>query len=85
MRSEGYINVRDIGGYEDAKRVLDKEQVTRQLEAEMQSLMESVERGEDSGDGQAASGEKKMEDPKKHARAKSFGALVQGLKELEES
>jgi hypothetical protein len=64
--------VRDIGGFEDARKILDKEQVERQLDAEM-AAMEGVE-----GEGE---GEKEKE---RHVRAKSFGTLVEGLKRLEE-
>ncbi|KAL5120189.1 hypothetical protein ACEQ8H_002015 [Pleosporales sp. CAS-2024a] len=35
LQSEGYTNVRDIGGLEEARRVLDREQVERQLDAEI--------------------------------------------------
>lgn len=67
LRDLGYTNVRDIGGFEDARRVLDREQVERQLEEGLRE--ESV-------------GEEKSEE-KGHARVKSFGALVEGLKALE--
>ncbi|KAH7085005.1 hypothetical protein BKA63DRAFT_7877 [Paraphoma chrysanthemicola] len=74
LKDMGYLHVRDIGGFEDAKRVLDKEQVGRQLEREMEGMQKESGAG---GDGE------KKEDPKKHIRVKSFGALVDGLKALE--
>ena len=76
----GYNSVRDIGGLEEARRVLDREQVGRQLDAELGEMGVGKERGEVRGKGE---GEKK-EDPKRHVRAKSFGTLVEGLKALEE-
>jgi rhodanese-related sulfurtransferase len=72
----GYTDVRDIGGLEDARRVLDKEMVGRQMDAEIGdvSVLKEGEGGE----------EVENENTKKHGRAKSFGALVEGLKALEE-
>jgi hypothetical protein len=67
----GYQHVRDIGGFEEARKVLDTEQVQRQLDAELEKEM-----------GGEAGGEEK-EDPKNHIRVKSFGALMEGLKALE--
>jgi rhodanese-related sulfurtransferase len=78
LKNMGYLHVRDIGGFEDAKRVLDKEQVQRQLDAEMKRQMQDVEQG---GGGQGV--EVQKEDPKKDGRDKSFGKLVEGLKALE--
>lgn len=77
LKNMGYLHVRDIGGFEAAKSVLDKEQVQRQLDKEME-LMPREGREES-----ATEQEVKLEDPKKHTRAKSFGALVDGLKALE--
>jgi rhodanese-related sulfurtransferase len=72
----GYTDVRDIGGLEDARRVLDKEMVGRQLDAEI---------GDASVTKEGTGGEDVLkEDTKKHGRAKSFGALMEGLKALEE-
>ncbi|KAH7094655.1 hypothetical protein FB567DRAFT_586015 [Paraphoma chrysanthemicola] len=73
LKDMGYMRVRDIGGFEDARRVLDKEQVGRQLEREMEGMKT------EGGDGK----EEKKEDPKRHIRVKSFGVLVDGLKALE--
>jgi rhodanese-related sulfurtransferase len=71
LKNMGYQHVRDIGGFEEARKVLDIEQVQRQLDAELEKEM-----------GGEAGGEEK-EDPKKHIRVKSFGALMEGLKALE--
>ncbi|KAI4932782.1 hypothetical protein J4E85_003182 [Alternaria conjuncta] len=73
LRELGFKSVRDIGGFEEARKVLDREQVQRQLDAELEKSM--VHTAEDTGSG---------EDPKKHVRVKSFGALVDGLKALED-
>lgn len=75
----GYRSVRDIGGLEEARRVLDREQVGRQLDAELEGMGVKGE-----GEGKVVSVEDKGEDPKRHVRAKSFGKLVEGLKALEE-
>jgi rhodanese-related sulfurtransferase len=72
LKELGFKRVRDIGGFEEARKVLDREQVQRQLDAEMEKSM-----------GQTAKEAGKEEDPKKHVRVKSFGALVDGLKALE--
>jgi rhodanese-related sulfurtransferase len=77
LKNMGYERVRDIGGFEAARAVLDREQVQRQLDAEMES-MPGIGRQNKIED------DKKGEDPKRHTRAKSFGALVEGLKALEE-
>jgi rhodanese-related sulfurtransferase len=71
LKNMGYQHVRDIGGFEEARKVLDTEQVQRQLDAELEKQM-----------GGEAGGEEK-EDPKNHIRVKSFGALMEGLKALE--
>lgn len=78
LRNMGYVHVRDIGGFEAARSVLDREQVQRQLDREMELMPELA------GKAQPAEHAVKMEDPKKHTRAKSFGALMDGLKALEE-
>lgn len=72
LKNMGYSHVRDIGAFEDARRTLDKEQVERQLAAEMESVGEEKRVTE------------QKEDPKKHVRVKSFGALMDGLKALED-
>lgn len=71
LKNMGYTVVRDIGGYEDAKKVLDKEQVARQLDE-----MAGVE-------GKEKIGGRGKGDAKQHIRAKSFGKLVEGLEALE--
>lgn len=71
LKNMGYTVVRDIGGYEDAKKVLDKEQVARQLDE-----MAGVE-------GKEKIGGREKGDAKQHIRAKSFGKLVEGLEALE--
>lgn len=72
LKELGFKRVRDIGGFEEARKVLDREQVQRQLDAEMEKSM-----------GQTAKEAGKEDEPKKHVRVKSFGALVDGLKALE--
>ncbi|CAO2658662.1 Nn.00g063850.m01.CDS01 [Neocucurbitaria sp. VM-36] len=76
LKGMGYAHVRDIGGIDEARRVLDKEQVERQLAAEMGDI------GEKEGKGSEVDGGK--DDPKKHTRIKSLATLVDGLKDLEE-
>ncbi|KNG52382.1 rhodanese-related sulfurtransferase [Stemphylium lycopersici] len=70
LRKLGYAHVRDIGGLEDARRVLDREQVQRQLDGEIEGM--AGEEGKDVGG-----------DVGRETRVKSFGALVEGLKALE--
>lgn len=74
----GYLNVRDIGGFDAARSVLDKEQVGRQLDKEMEEMgvlgPEKTELEGKEGEGEG----------KKHKRAQSFGKLMEGLKELED-
>jgi rhodanese-related sulfurtransferase len=72
LKNMGYQDVRDIGGFEEARKVLDREQVQRQLDAELEKEMGSA-----TGNGEA------KEDPKKDTRVKSFGALMEGLEALE--
>ncbi|KAF2846336.1 hypothetical protein T440DRAFT_232963 [Plenodomus tracheiphilus IPT5] len=74
LRDMGFEQVRDIGGLEDARRVLDREVVGRQLDEEMEG-----------GNG-VDTGKEKEEDThgrKGDARVKGFGRLVEGLRELE--
>ncbi|KAF2834006.1 hypothetical protein CC86DRAFT_18064 [Ophiobolus disseminans] len=78
LKKMGYLHVRDIGGFEAARAVLDKEQVQRQLDAEMELMPQPAMKQPENEQ------EVKMEDPKKHTRVKSFGALMDGLKALEE-
>jgi rhodanese-related sulfurtransferase len=77
LKNMGFLHVRDIGGFDAARSVLDKEQVQRQLDREMEMAGLAVKEPE-------MEREVLREDPKKHVRAKSFGALVDGLKALEE-
>ncbi|KAJ4347566.1 hypothetical protein N0V95_005303 [Ascochyta clinopodiicola] len=72
LRELGYANVRDIGGFEDAKRVLDRETVARQLEGLVGGDEQDVVAGKKEEDGGKAEG-----------RAKGFGALVAGLRECD--
>jgi rhodanese-related sulfurtransferase len=81
LKNMGYVHVRDIGGLEEARGVLDREQVGRQLEGEMEAAGLGAKGREDEAGIQAKGG---REDPKKHVRVKSFGVLVEGLKALEE-
>jgi rhodanese-related sulfurtransferase len=77
LREMGYSNVRDIGGFEEARRVLDREQVGRQLDREME-LMPDLKK-ELKGGAQEESEDGKK-DGKKHVRVQSFNALLEGLK-----
>ncbi|KAG9190723.1 hypothetical protein G6011_08811 [Alternaria panax] len=72
LKELGFKRVRDIGGFEEARKILDREQVQRQLDAELEKTVK-----------QSAKEVGKEDDPKKHVRVKSFGALVDGLKALE--
>ncbi len=76
LKTLGYENVRDIGGFEDAKRILDKEQVERQLEREL------AEHGV--ANGVSGVKEEKDESEGRGIRVKSFQELMDGLKALEE-
>jgi rhodanese-related sulfurtransferase len=73
LRDMGYSNVRDIGGFEEARRVLDREQVGRQLDREMELAGLRNE-------GTKANEEEVKDDSKKHVRVESFNALLEGLK-----
>tara|TARA_R110002003_G_scaffold52_29_gene4625 strand:- start:6321 stop:6779 length:459 start_codon:yes stop_codon:yes gene_type:complete len=77
LKNMGYLRVRDIGGFEAAKSILDKEQVQRQLDQEMEAM-----HGVGTKEG-STEFEVRKDDLKKHTRVKSFGALVDGLKALE--
>ncbi|EUC32169.1 hypothetical protein COCVIDRAFT_26366 [Bipolaris victoriae FI3] len=70
LREMGFTNARDIGGLEEARRVLDREQVERQLEE-----------GFGEGEGKVVREEKMG--ARGHERVKSFGVLVEGLRALE--
>jgi rhodanese-related sulfurtransferase len=76
LKNMGYGNVRDIGGFEAAKSVLDKETVQRQLDRELgtEGMVSGGMTDKEEGGG----------DEKKHTRTRSFGALLEGLKALEE-
>jgi rhodanese-related sulfurtransferase len=68
LKQLGYSKVRDIGGFEEARAVLKREEALRGL---------------DQGDVIGVEVEKKEDVTKKEARAKSFGNLLAGLKGLE--
>ena len=70
LRELGYTNVRDIGGFEDAKRLLDRETVARQLDQLVGSEEEIMD--------------EKKHDGKEGARQKSLDKLLAGLKECDE-
>ncbi|KAF2625352.1 hypothetical protein BU25DRAFT_372442 [Macroventuria anomochaeta] len=72
----GYGNVRDIGGFEEARRVLDKETVARQLDSIAGEDSDVVKKG--AGETEAKS------DGKEGARQKSLDKLLAGLKECDE-
>lgn len=68
LKQLGYSNVRDIGGFEEARAVLKQEEALRELEKrDVVGVMEL--RTEDDG--------------KRETRATSFRNLLAGLKELE--
>ncbi|KAF1940818.1 hypothetical protein EJ02DRAFT_423663 [Clathrospora elynae] len=73
LRGMGFANVRDIGGLEDARKVLDREEVGRQLEGGMGAVQ--VTDKEVTRD--------YVEDAKRNVRVKSFSALMDGLKALD--
>lgn len=73
LRALGYTNVRDIGGLEEARAVLDRETVQRQLEGDV---------GMEAGD-EAEKGEGGRESAKMGEREKAFGKLVEGLRALD--
>lgn len=88
LREEGYGNVRDIGGLEEARRVLDREQVERQIEGEMERLGVGRDGGGvgkegEGGGGKGKDGKGKM-DEKKEERERELRKLLEGLKALEE-
>lgn len=66
----GYTSVRDIGGLEEARRVLDRETVGRQLGLE----------GEEGGEEVVS----KKEDGRGDVRKESLNALLKGLEACEE-
>lgn len=74
----GYRNVRDIGGFEDARRVLDRETVARQLD----DLVGQEEKKKDQSGGGA--GQESKVDGRGGARQKSLDALLKGLEECDE-
>jgi len=67
LRGLGYANVRDIGGFEEARALLLKEELGRRTDAERGALKMTAQ--ENNGIEQ---------------RKKAFGALLDGLKALEE-
>jgi rhodanese-related sulfurtransferase len=71
----GYRHVRDIGGFDDARRVLDRETVARQLEGMA---------GEDRKDAKDGGAVAVKSDGKEEVRQKSLDALLAGLKECDE-
>ncbi|EAT87368.1 hypothetical protein HBI56_169160 [Parastagonospora nodorum] len=86
LKEAGYEHVRDIGGLEEARRVLDREQVERQLEGEMERAGLDVggrKEGEGGG-GKGVEEEGKGKDGKKDERERELRKLLEGLKALEE-
>lgn len=70
----GYRNVRDIGGFEDARRVLDRETVARQLDGLV---------GEEDDESGNTAGKENRADGRDGARKKSLSALLKGLEECD--
>lgn len=83
LKDMGFERVRDIGGLEEARRVLDKETVERQLEAMVGSEERISKKGENLGEGEEEEEEEAGEGGKGYARVKGFGKLVEGLRQLE--
>ncbi|KAJ6202155.1 hypothetical protein J3E72DRAFT_436660 [Bipolaris maydis] len=50
LRDMGFTNARDIGGYDEARSVLDREQVERQLEEGFGEAGQEQEKGQERGD-----------------------------------
>ncbi|KAF2018156.1 hypothetical protein BU24DRAFT_166029 [Aaosphaeria arxii CBS 175.79] len=69
LKELGYQNVRDIGGLEEARAVLKREEALRGLDKGDVVGVEVALRPKDDG--------------KKDSREKSFGALLAGLKDLD--
>ncbi|KAH6639338.1 hypothetical protein C7974DRAFT_421913 [Boeremia exigua] len=72
----GFTNVRDIGGFEDARRVLDRETVGRQLEGLVGE--EGVVNAEAVGKGGEVKG-----NGREGARQKALDELLRGLQDCE--
>lgn len=67
LKELGYVNVRDIGGFEEARAVLKREELVRKIDTDEQ--MERSRKRNDSG--------------RSEERKKAFGALLEGLKGCE--
>jgi len=81
LREMGFGHVRDIGGLEEARRVLDREMVERQIEGEIGVDGGGVEKGEKGvGEGKGGDGDA----GKKEERERELKKLLEGLKALEE-
>jgi rhodanese-related sulfurtransferase len=78
LRLLGWENVRDIGGFEEARRTLDRETVARQLDGGVEGENDRGAEGEEIKEGGEEEGEEKGE-----KRQQSFGALLDGLKALD--
>ncbi|KAI8934092.1 hypothetical protein NX059_008854 [Plenodomus lindquistii] len=85
LQGLGYECVRDIGGLEEARRVLDREMVGRQLDEEMEiGGLKEGQNGDGDGDGGGIGVRGERGGGKGDERMKkSFGKLVEGLRELE--
>lgn len=77
LEEAGYEHVRDIGGFEEARKVLDKETVGRQLEGLV------GEEGEKEVKGVVEEGEKRG-DGKDGMRREGLSKLLKGLEECED-
>ncbi|KAF2256271.1 hypothetical protein BU26DRAFT_18079 [Trematosphaeria pertusa] len=67
LRGLGYTNVRDIGGFEEARAILKREELGRKSGADVKAAMLR----------------ERKEEEKNEARVNSFGSLFHGLKRLE--
>ena len=67
LRELGYVNVRDIGGFEEARAVLKREEVERKVGIEIDEKH----------------GAKEVERARALGRKKAFGALLKGLQGCE--
>lgn len=76
LRELGYSNVRDIGGFEDAREVLRREEESREEESRVEKGVGAVEQEVVEKDG--------VNEVRIEGRKKAFGDLLAGLKGLEE-
>ncbi|KAJ8118653.1 hypothetical protein OPT61_g416 [Boeremia exigua] len=79
LQELGFVNVRDIGGFEDARKVLDRETVGRQLESLVGEEQATGDNALEAEKGRSRA----VDEGKSKGRQQSFGALLKGLEECE--